>query len=105
MSKWCNPLISYQEILIFQGKFPSFNKTLTFYEHFLNKPRVVSTCKEQKQEENKMNEVLYAIEYLLRSLTWVDAVIFCLAVVGVVVVFRLFKAKQDKIEDYLDDKE
>ena len=52
-----------------------------------------------------MNEVLYAIEYFLRSLTWVDAVIFCLAVVGVVVVFRLFKAKQDKIEDYLDDKE
>ena len=37
MSKWCNPLISYQEILIFQGKFPLFNKTETFYKTFKNK--------------------------------------------------------------------
>ena len=51
-----------------------------------------------------MNEVLYAIEYLLSSLTWVHAVIFCIALVGVVVVFRLFKAKQDKIEEYLEEK-
>ena len=51
-----------------------------------------------------MNEVLYAIEYLLRSLTWKDAVIFGLVLVGVVVLFRLFKAKQDKIEEHLDEK-
>ena len=60
--------------------------------------------KNRKQEENKMNEVLYAIEYLLRSLTWMDAAILGLVIVGVVVVFRLFKAKQDKIEDHLDEK-
>ena len=51
-----------------------------------------------------MNEVLYAIEYLLRSLTWMHAAILGLVIVGVVVVFRLFKAKQDKIEDYLYEK-
>ena len=51
-----------------------------------------------------MNEVLYAIELLLNSLTWVHAVVFGLVIVGVIVVFRLFKAKQDKIEDYLDEK-
>ena len=51
-----------------------------------------------------MNEVLYGIEYLLSSLTWVHAVIFCIELVGVVVVFRLFKAKQDKIEEYLEEK-
>ena len=50
-----------------------------------------------------MNEVLYAIEFLLRSLTWKDAVIFALVVVGVIVLFRLFKAKQDKIEEHLED--
>lgn len=52
-----------------------------------------------------MNEVLYGIEYLLRSLTWMDAVVFGIVLVGVVVVFRLFKAKQDKIEEYLDEKD
>lgn len=51
-----------------------------------------------------MNEVLYVIESLLSSLTWVHAVVLVLVLVGVVVVFRLFKAKQDKIEDYLDEK-
>ena len=51
-----------------------------------------------------MNEVLYAIEYLLRSLTWKDAIIFALVLVGIVVVFRLFKAKEDKIEEHLDEK-
>lgn len=29
VSKWCNPSITYQKILIFQGKIPTFNKTLT----------------------------------------------------------------------------
>lgn len=51
-----------------------------------------------------MNEVLYAIEYFLGSLTWVHAAILGIALVGVVVLFRLFKAKQDKIEEYLEDK-
>lgn len=51
-----------------------------------------------------MSEILYGIEYLLRSLTWKDAAIFGIALVGVVVVLRLLKAKQDKIEDYLDEK-
>ena len=51
-----------------------------------------------------MNEVLYAIEYFLGSLTWVHAVILGTTLVGVVVLFRLFKAKQDKIEEYLEDK-
>ena len=51
-----------------------------------------------------MNEVLYSIEFLLSSLTWMDAVIFGLVIVGVIVVFRLLKAKNDKIEDYLDEK-
>ena len=51
-----------------------------------------------------MNEVLYAIEYFLRSLTWMHAAILGLVIVGVVILFRLFKAKQDKIEDYLDEK-
>ena len=51
-----------------------------------------------------MNEVLYAIEFLLRSLTWKDAAIFAVAFVGGVIVCRLFKAKSDKIEDYLDEK-
>lgn len=51
-----------------------------------------------------MNEVLYVIELFLNSLTWVHAVVFGLVIVGVIVVFRLFKAKQDKIEDYLDEK-
>ena len=60
--------------------------------------------KNRKQEENKMNEVLYAIEFFLRSLTWMDALVVGLVLVGVIVVFRLFKAKQDKIEDYLDEK-
>ena len=60
--------------------------------------------KNREQEENKMNEVLYAIEFFLRSLTWMDALVVGLVLVGVIVVFRLFKAKQDKIEDYLDEK-
>ena len=60
--------------------------------------------KNRKQEENKMNEVLYAIEFLLRSLTWKDAVVFGIVLVGVIVVFRLFKAKQDKIEEHLEEK-
>ncbi len=51
-----------------------------------------------------MNEVLYAIEYLLRSLTWADAAVFGVVLVGVFVVFRLLKAKQDKIEEHLEDK-
>ena len=51
-----------------------------------------------------MNEVLYAIEYFLRRLTWMDAIVFGLVLVGVIVLFRLFKAKQDKIEEYLDEK-
>jgi len=51
-----------------------------------------------------MNEVLYAIEYFLGSLTWVHAAILGAVLVGVVVLFRLFKAKQDKIEEYLEDK-
>ena len=51
-----------------------------------------------------MKEVLYAIEYFLRSLTWMDAIVFGLVLVGVIVLFRLFKAKQDKIEEYLDEK-
>ena len=66
--------------------------------------RVRNKYRNRKQEENKMNEVLYAIELLLNSLTWVHAVVFGLVIVGVIVVFRLFKAKQDKIEDYLDEK-
>lgn len=60
--------------------------------------------KNRKQEENRMNEVLYAIEFLLRSLTWMDAVVAALVIVGVIVVFRLFKAKQDKIEEHLEEK-
>ena len=51
-----------------------------------------------------MNEVLYVIENLLSSLTWVHAVVAGIALVGVVVVISLFKAKQDKIEEYLEDK-
>ena len=51
-----------------------------------------------------MNEVLYAIEYLLRSLTWKDAVVFGIALVGIIVVCRLLKAKKDKIEKYLDER-
>lgn len=51
-----------------------------------------------------MNEVLYAIELLLSSLTWVHAAVIGLVLVGVIVLFRLFKAKQDKIEEYLEDK-
>ena len=51
-----------------------------------------------------MNEVLYVIENFLRSLTWRHAAILGIVLVGVVVVFRLLKAKQDKIEDYLDEK-
>lgn len=51
-----------------------------------------------------MNEVLYAIEYLLRNLTWGHVAILAIVLVGVVVVFRLLKAKQDKIEEYLEDK-
>jgi hypothetical protein len=52
-----------------------------------------------------MNEVLYAIEYLLRSLTWKDAAVFCIALVGVFVVCRLLKAKKDKIEEHLDERQ
>ena len=59
--------------------------------------------KNRKQEENKMNEVLYAIEFLLRSLTWKDAVVAGIVIVGVIILFRLFKAKQDKIEEHLED--
>lgn len=51
-----------------------------------------------------MNEVLYVIELWLNSLTWKDAAIVCLAVVVVILLFRLFKAKQDKIEEYLEEK-
>ena len=51
-----------------------------------------------------MNEVLYVIESLLSSLTWVHVAVLGLVIVGVVVVFRLLKAKNDKIEDYLDEK-
>ena len=51
-----------------------------------------------------MNEVLYAVEFLLRSLTWKHAIVLGIVLVGVVVVFRLLKAKQDKIENYLDEK-
>ena len=51
-----------------------------------------------------MSEVLYAIEFLLRSLTWKDAAIFAVAFVGGFIVCRLLKAKSDKIEDYLDEK-
>ena len=50
-----------------------------------------------------MNEVLYAIEFFISSLTWKHAVVLAIAVVGVIVVFRLFKAKQDKIEEKLDE--
>ena len=60
--------------------------------------------KNKTQEENKMNEVLYAIEFFLRSLTWRHAAILGIVLVGVVVVFRLLKAKQDKIEEHLEDK-
>lgn len=60
--------------------------------------------KNKTQEENKMNEVLYAIEFLLRSLTWKHAVVAGIVIVGVIVLFRLFKAKQDKIEEHLEDK-
>ena len=66
--------------------------------------RVRNKYRNRKQEENKMNQVLYLIELFLNSLTWVNAVVFGLVIVGVIVVFRLFKAKQDKIEDYLDEK-
>lgn len=52
-----------------------------------------------------MNEVLYVIELWLNSLTWKDAAIVCLAVVVVILLFRLFKAKQDKIEEYLEEKQ
>ena len=51
-----------------------------------------------------MNEVLYAIEYLLRSLTWKDAVVVGIALVGAIVVCRLLKAKKDKIEEHLEEK-
>ena len=51
-----------------------------------------------------MNEVLYVIENLLSKLTWGHVVIAGIVLVGVIVVFRLFKAKQDKIEEYLEDK-
>ena len=51
-----------------------------------------------------MGEVLYAIEFLLRKLTWEHATILLLAIVGLIVVVRLLKLKQDKIEDYLDEK-
>ena len=50
------------------------------------------------------NEVLYSIEYLLRLLTWKDAAIFGIALVGVFVVCRLLKAKKDKIEEKLDER-
>lgn len=66
--------------------------------------RVRNKNRNRKQEENKMNEVLYAIELLLSSLTWVHAAVIGLVLVGVIVLFRLFKAKQDKIEEYLEDK-
>lgn len=66
--------------------------------------RVRNKNRNRKQEENKMNEVLYVIELLLSSLTWVHAVVIGLVLVGVIVLFRLFKAKQDKIEEYLEDK-
>ena len=48
-----------------------------------------------------MNEVLYAIEYLLRSLTWKDAAVFCIVLF---VVCGLLKVKKDKIEEHLDEK-
>ena len=51
-----------------------------------------------------MNEVLFSIEYLLRSLTWKDAVLFCIALVGVFAVCRLLKAKKNKIEEKLDER-
>ena len=50
-----------------------------------------------------MNEVLYAVEYFISSLTWGHAAVLAIAVVGVLVVFRLLKAKQDKIEEKLDE--
>ena len=50
-----------------------------------------------------MSEVLYAIEFLLRSLTWKDAVVAGIVIVGVIILFRLFRAKQDKIEEHLED--
>ena len=51
-----------------------------------------------------MNEVLFSIEYLLRSLTWKDAVVFGIALVGVFAVCRLLKAKKNKIEEKLDER-
>ena len=51
-----------------------------------------------------MNEVLFSIEYLLRSLTWKDAAVAGIALVGVVVACRLLKAKKDKIEEKLDER-
>ena len=50
-----------------------------------------------------MNEVLFAIEYFISTLTWVHAAVFAIAVAGVIVVFRLLKAKQDKIEEKIDE--
>ena len=60
--------------------------------------------KNRNRRQNKMNEVLFSIEYLLRSLTWKDAVVFGIALVGVFVVCRLLKAKKDKIEEKLDER-
>lgn len=50
VSKWCNPLISYQEILIFQGKFPSFNKTETFHEQIENNYRLLLVYRKSQQD-------------------------------------------------------
>lgn len=52
VSKWCNPSISYQEILIFQGKFPLFNKTETFYKTFKNKAESKANFEEAKAMSN-----------------------------------------------------
>ena len=57
VSKWCNPSISYQKILIFQGKNPLFNKTLTTPKHFPNNGAVLSHHQQQtkQMEETKMS--------------------------------------------------
>ena len=51
VSKWCNPSITYQKILIFQGKIPTFNKTLTTPKHFPNNGAVLS----HHQQQHKIN--------------------------------------------------
>lgn len=59
-----SPSIKYQKILIFQGKFPTFNKTLTTPKHFPNNQPVLSHHQEQTSEskEDKIMSTFEKIE-------------------------------------------